>query len=89
MLKIFGLGIILEYEQQNVLKTKSIDLLDLKPKFVLNYFLNEKLFKLFTSSTNVEEVVEEISKKEPLITNSRKEQVAQLVLSIFFAIGAK
>lgn len=29
---IFFKGIILEYEQQNVLKTKSIDLLDLKSK---------------------------------------------------------
>jgi len=28
----YFLGIILEYEQQNVLKTKSIDLLDLKAK---------------------------------------------------------
>lgn len=53
----------MEYEQQNVLKTKSIDLLDLKP------------------STNVQEVVDEIAKKEPLITSSRKEQVAQLVQS--------
>jgi len=26
------IGIILEYEQSNVLKTKSIDLLDLKPE---------------------------------------------------------
>jgi hypothetical protein len=38
---------------------------------------------LHVPSTNVQEVVEEISRKEPLITSSRKEQVAQLVQSSF------
>jgi dynein assembly factor with WDR repeat domains 1 len=61
LLRYYPPGIILEYEQQNVIKTKSIDLLDLK------------------ADTNVEQVVEEIAKKEPLITSSRKDQVSQLV----------
>ena len=32
LLRYYPPGIILEYEQQNILKTKSIDLLDLKPE---------------------------------------------------------
>jgi len=32
LLRYYPPGIILEYEQSNVLKTKSIDLLDLKPE---------------------------------------------------------
>ena len=43
------------------------------------YYISVLHFK--TKSTNVQEVVEEIAKKEPLITSSRKEQVVQLVQS--------
>ncbi|CAC5413209.1 DAW1 [Mytilus coruscus] len=54
-------GIILEYEQGGNLKTKSIDLLDLKPE------------------TDVDAVVDEISRKEPLITASKADQVRKLI----------
>ena len=43
--------------------------------------MGEKFLFIFISSTNIQEVVEEIAKKEPLITSSRKEQVLQLVQS--------
>ncbi|KAL6079903.1 hypothetical protein STEG23_014355, partial [Scotinomys teguina] len=54
-------GIMLEYEKDGELKTKSIDLLDLSP------------------STDVNTLVEEIQKVEPLITVSRTQQVRLLV----------
>ncbi|CAH1244312.1 DAW1 [Branchiostoma lanceolatum] len=56
-----GQGIILEYEQGGQTKTKSVDLLDLKPE------------------TDVDAVLDEISRKEPLITPSRMDQVRTLV----------
>uniref|UniRef100_A0A8C6R2L2 Dynein assembly factor with WDR repeat domains 1 n=1 Tax=Nannospalax galili TaxID=1026970 RepID=A0A8C6R2L2_NANGA len=61
LLRYYPPGIMLEYEKNGELKTKSIDLLEL------------------SSSTDVNSLVEEIQKVEPLITASRIEQVRLLV----------
>ncbi|CAF4645033.1 unnamed protein product [Rotaria socialis] len=61
LLRYYPPGIILEYEQSNVLKTKSIDLLDLKP------------------DTDINSVVEEIVRKEPLITATKIDKVRELI----------
>lgn len=78
-------GIILEYEQGGLLKTKTIDLLDLRPEWVFHpchtYFSLLALrsqWWLF-SRTDVDDVVDEISRKEPLITPSKTDQVRKLV----------
>uniref|UniRef100_H0UTP0 Dynein assembly factor with WD repeat domains 1 n=1 Tax=Cavia porcellus TaxID=10141 RepID=H0UTP0_CAVPO len=69
LLRYYPPGIMLEYETNGVLKTKSIDLLELDP------------------STDVDALVEEIQKAEPLITASRTEQVRLLVQRLQAKLG--
>lgn len=66
-------GIILEYEQSGVVKTRSLDLLDLTPKYVFRY----QSFISFSSDT--EEILQEICSREPLVTEKRKLQVFDLI----------
>ncbi|KAK2489632.1 hypothetical protein MC885_021483 [Smutsia gigantea] len=69
LLRYYPPGIMLEYEKNGELKTKSIDLLDLG------------------SSTDVNALVEEIQKAEPLITASRSDQVKLLIQRLQDKLG--
>nr|XP_034377566.1 dynein assembly factor with WDR repeat domains 1 isoform X3 [Arvicanthis niloticus] len=74
LLRYYPPGIMLEYEKGGELKTKSIDLLELSPrgKFDMQVFG-------VNFSTDVNTLVGEIQKAEPLITASRTKQVRLLV----------